>query len=622
MQFAANGHPEAYIRHTLGMGKGSCSIRCSVPELYPSQQVDWVEITYMASEEGIVPGGRVVLAVPPGPPEAAVQIDAPDRPAYMEVQATSPVRVQLAYPPFEIQENCLVTKSRVEVFFPEGLSAKETVTFRWNDVLLDVYARRWDGDSWRFHLLCDHDGDGLSEELPEIAAVPKTSGPAVYLLARSNSMALPGEPVRINVAAFDRYNNPATGYTGEVNFEIERDAGANVPAPYHFSGDDRGAHVFDVIFDKPGVYWLVVKDGQGLQCRTNPIEILAEEPAARLYWGDLHVHTEMSADARVWAHTTSTYAGSYRIGRYRYGLDFQANADHHGLLQGNYTRDEWEAMKHITNAANVPGHFVTLICNEYSHPLGDANAYFRQDDIPYLDHEPYSRSGDPQTLYARLRRFGCPLIPHHVSQNMRPFHWENYDARLMIDCEIFSNHGRAEFLGNKPHYSKKKVPTMEGTTWVEQLQKGYQMGCVASSDDHWARPGTCGLTGIWSRKGLTRDGLVDALLQRACYATTGDRTILYFHVTQGENTVVDLRAYAGSIIEKTEIIKNGETVVAEEPQSLMVKTQWMDPAPPGNDWYYVRLTLREQEVCEEYMRNKKQFIWSSPVWIGCSEEEQ
>jgi hypothetical protein len=605
------------------MGKGVCSIDCSDKALHPDQRVKWVKVVYTAPPEGIARGGSVTLMVSPGPAEAAVQLDDPAKPAFMNIEAACPAVPMLKYPPFEVQESCPVRKILVEALFPDGLPAGETVTFTWRDVKLDVHARRWDGDSWRFHLFADHDGDGWGEELSRILSVPKKSGPADHLLIRCSSMALPGEPVRVNVSAFDRFGNPAQDYTGRVSLTLENGAAGSLPPPYRFEPEDRSAHVFSAAFEKPGFYWLTVTDDQGRTCRSNPVEILAEEPAYRLYWGDLHVHTEKSADARVWAHTTSTYAGSYNIGRYRYGLDFQANTDHHGLLQGNYTREEWEEMKRITNAANEPGRFVALIANEYSHPQGDANAYFHEEDVPYFDHEPYESDNYPDGLFAQLRPFRCPLIPHHVVQNMRPFNWNNYDPELMTVCEIFSNHGRTEYLHNEPHYSHKKVPTLKGETWVEQLQTGKKMGCIASGDDHWARPGTCGLTGVWTSS-FDRKGICDAVYNRHCCATTGDRTILHVRVNGAEQgqtlpvsgqVKIDIRAAAGSVIDKLEIIKNGDVVCSAEPGALTADKIWTDSSGTASGWYYVRLTLRAQDVCEEYMRGKAQLVWSSPVWI-------
>ncbi|MCF7818542.1 MAG: DUF3604 domain-containing protein [Kiritimatiellales bacterium] len=622
-EFAGKGHLEAYERCTRGLGKGSVELDCSEETVRPGMKVEWVKAVYTAAEPGIAPGGSVTLSTPPGPAESSVQIEDPAEPAFMEVATGSnvPCSTELDYPPFELQEHCLVRLLLVKATFPEGLPAGETVTFTWHNVVVDNHARRWGGDSWRFRFFADHDGDGWKEELPEVAGLPKKTGPAESLLVRCASMAVIGEPVRIAVSAFDRLGNPAQEYEGEVRFALADGGEGTLPEAYSFEKGDQGSHTFSATFSKPGFYWVSVTDNAGHTNRSNPIEIFEKEPTQRLYWGDIHVHTEKSADARVWAHTTSTYPGSYKIGRYRYGLDFQANSDHHGVRQGNYLPAEWEEMKEITNQANDPGRFVTLIGMELSHAEGDANAYFKGDDAPFFDHP---MKNHPVELYKELKKYTCFLPPHHFAQNMRPYDWDkNYDPVLSPVCEIFSNHGRAEYLHNEPHYSGKKIPTMEGKTWVEQLQTGKKLGCIANSDDHWARPGTCGLTGAWSQT-FTREGIYDAIAGRHCYATTGDRTILYFTVNGAEggqtipavaNPKIHIRAAAGSLIEKLEVVKNGAVVYSAEPHALTVEVDWTDPAEPSACWYYVRLTVKAQEICEEYMRNKTQFVWTSPVWV-------
>ncbi|MGZ0654791.1 DUF3604 domain-containing protein [Coraliomargarita sp. W4R53] len=613
--FAEKGCLETYSLLTRGRGLGLGALSCSEQHLTPGCSVDWVKVTYTSPKQGIAPGGAITLVVPPGPSYTKLQMEDADKPSHMRVEAAVPVELELQHPPFEIQEKCLVYKSHVQARLPKGLAAGEQITFVWQGVELDKHARRWGGDTWRFDIKVDHDADGWDEQLPDTMTLPKHTGPAKYLLVRAACMALVAEPVRLTVSAFDENWNPAQDYTGTVHFARLDGKTTGLPRAVTFTESDQGSILTEVTFEEAGYFWVTVQGEGDLFNRSNPVQIFTEEPERRLYWGDIHLHTEKSADARVWAHTTSTYEGSYNIGRYRYGLDFQANTEHHGLEQGNYSPAEWQEMQRITNAANDPGKYATIIANEYSHAEGDAIAYFKDNSIPFIAHP---RDNHPVGLYHDLRPTHCALVPHHFAQNMRPFDWDkNYDAELMPVCEIFSNHGRAECYKNEPHYSNHKVATIEGQTWVDQLQSGKKLGCICSSDDHWARPGTCGLMAAWSRSGLTREGVVNALQEpQACYGTTGDRSILYFDVEEREaQPHIQVCAAAGTEIEKLEIIRNGETVYEQVGDSLTMKANWTDTTKPDACWYYVRLTLREQSVCEESMVNRKQFAWSSPVWI-------
>jgi hypothetical protein len=73
----------------------------------------------------------------------------------------------------------------------------------------------------------------------------------------------------------------------------------------------------------------------------------------------------------------------------------------------------------------------------------------------------------------------------------------------------------------------------------DALKRGFKVGFVANSDDHTCRPGLTysserfttkgGYTGVYA-KSLTRNALWEAFWARRCYATTGERIILWVDV--------------------------------------------------------------------------------------------
>ena len=165
--YAEKGRLETYSLLTRGRGQGRGAVACSEKALMPGCAVDWVEVVYTAPETGIAPGGSVTLVVPAGPSCTKLQIDDTAGDAYLQVEADVATSIELQHPPFEVQEKCLVHKSHAQVHLPEGLAAGQTLTFIWSGLELDKHARRWGGDTWRFHLKVDHDGDGWAEQLPD-----------------------------------------------------------------------------------------------------------------------------------------------------------------------------------------------------------------------------------------------------------------------------------------------------------------------------------------------------------------------------------------------------------------------------------------------------------------------
>ncbi|QHI70786.1 DUF3604 domain-containing protein [Tichowtungia aerotolerans] len=607
----------AYEFFTRGCGKGSGTVEMP-SRVQVSETVPEAVIVFSAPAEGIAPGGKVKLWCPNGATDP--QLDNPDEPGYVQINAPVAFHAGLSRLCFREMYDQQRDWRFVDVSLPDGLAPNEKITFCWQNVKVDSRAARFDGDHWFFQIAVDRDADGYAELIPNPPDVPKVAGPAVRILVRIASTAIVGEPVRLNICAFDAQDNPATGYAGKLIIAVGQ-PGVSAPKNVRISG--HGAVQCDVHFKKPGFYWVKVQSEDGLEAESNPVEVFAEDPGKRLYWGDLHVHTEMSADARVGAHTVSSYDGSYRIGRYQYALDFQANTDHQGVAQGNYGPDEWEAMCRLTNEANDPGRFVTLLAAELSGKKGDQNVYFSGGVAPFLDHNP-ADPGCREKDWAKLNGTECFLVPHHFSQTMRPWDWSVFSPQLQPVAEIFSNHGRAEFPNNDPAYCWCKEATLSGKTWVEQLSSGKLLGAIAASDDHWARPGTCGLTAIWVSE-LTREDVYRAVQNRCCYASTNARAILHFNVNgkeMGQAVSTDgapqfnVRAAAPVAIQKVEIIRDGAPVFEVTPEARTAELDWNDDGFSFSAFYYVRLTLAAESNTECYMKNKQQFVWSSPVWVS------
>lgn len=645
-------HLAAYETFTAGRGKGTAELVGAKTVTVQERVAEWI-IRYVAPMEGIQPGGYVRFWLPNGASlphlkdtrvseadekDKVVMADALFEKAVATAKATSLVTViadgithQAVIEPVyfmkQYELEAPTFRRVVKIILPKGLAAGQAVGLRWTDVEVEPSATRWGGDRMVFKIFADHDADGYDEEIMDCPVVEKHSGPVARLILRCSSTAVAGEPVRCNIAALDAFDNPAWRYRGTVTFGLdEGDAEAVVlPAGRGFRDEDFSCMEVFVTFKRSGFYWLKVIDVEnGLSTVSNPIEVHAEEPECRLYWGEVHCHTDHSADARAVSTTTTDYAGAYKIGRYRCGLDFMAATDHHGVAQGNYSVSDWEVMKQITNAANEAGRFVTLIAVELSDPEGDQIVYFPDDSPPFVDHEPGSR-GYPKRVWQTLRKRECFAVPHHFCQDMRPWNWDNFDGRMMPICEVFSNHGRGEFPENRPTFCPHHAATLPGRTWVEQLDRDRELGAIASSDDHTGRLGGCGLAAVWAPR-LTRGDVYRALKTKRCYGTTDSRVILHFAVnghSMGEEVMPSadrtfkMRAAAPTVIREIHLLKNGKIIYTTSPGTRLADFSWTESEKGDPAYYYVRLHLAPNPDCTNrgYRGGKEEYVWSSPVWI-------
>ena len=173
------------------------------------------------------------------------------------------------------------------------------------------------------------------------------------------------------------------------------------------------------------------------------------------------------------------------------------------------------------------------------------------------------------------------------------------------------------------------------------LAMGHRLGFVGGTDSHYglANQGSYhvndgnGLACVVAPE-LTREAIWQALYDRRCYATTGDRILLDFTVDgkpMGSDNPADLRSVgprhvrmraAGTAsFTRVEVIRNNQVVFSADPQGDEWEDEWTDTAnladadfaPTYPDdrpfvYYYLRV-----------IQANRQRAWSSPIWFTQAE---
>ncbi len=374
-------------------------------------------------------------------------------------------------------------------------------------------------DRCRFLMLVDPAGDGTRHRLVDAPPFRVVAGPPSRLAAVIPSDAVIGTPVELIVRAEDCWGNPArltqavsiTGSTADTNVEVRQLERETV----------RPVELFEVVFPTAGTFKLNVS-ADDFTAESNPVTVHATQPAEQLFWGDLHSgQTEIGCGC-------GSVAESYAFGRDCAGIQFithQAN-DHYVTLE------EWDETRRVTDEYYEPGRYVPILGCEWS-PLtkdgGDRNVFYGEDDPVlrrsdrfFLEDEP-----DPEPDIRTAPEFHDAfrdrnvLVNIHVGGRMTNLQW--YEQAIEKLCETHSTHGTVEWF------------------FMEALRRGYRVGLTAGTDGVMGRPGADhpgrrlirnlknGLTAVYA-KDLTRESLWDALQNRRCYATTGERIRLTFSV--------------------------------------------------------------------------------------------
>ena len=435
-------------------------------------------------------------------------------------------------------------------------------------------------------------------------------------------------PFNVSPRGIRYLDNAASRWEG--TFEVEADSSVRGPSAIAcsqlagtFPADERAiGEIGGFHCTEPGACTIALRDpNTGVRGESNPIDVVSKPPERRLWWGDLHSQTFFSDGLRVPEEL-------YHFARHEGFLDIFALADHAEWL----TDRQWEYFTAVTNDADSPGRFATLVGLEWTNSaIGHRNLYYPGDHGPIIR----SRGGgkeELERLFELARQHGGLLIPHHSANVTMGVKWEvghePEHERLVEIHSVWGNSERPASAGN-PYPIRTLKGEQDRQHVLDALALGYRFGFVGGGDIHDGRPGDefhnlqqmpeaygllsrQGIMGVYARE-LTREAVFEALWSRRCFATTNIRPLLEFEVcgapmgstvrTQGARTI-RVRAVSEVPWARVEIVKNEQDMLARDDVGCRCDWEAEDAAASSADYYYVRLT-----------REDGQMAWSSPVWV-------
>ena len=321
----------------------------------------------------------------------------------------------------------------------------------------------------------------------------------------------------------------------------------------------------------------------------------------RLFWGDLHCHTVFSPDAE------GEPDELYHFARDLAGLDFVCLIDNDFYPQKALLDSEIAFSADLARSLTRPGRFIALSGFEWTYHRPDPARSFNHRIVLFTEDRPrvFRRNeragGSDKAFIENILRSGFISIPHHA-------YWRLAGIPNERCVEVTSAWGTC---------------ILDAPTVHDALAKGYRFGFVGNTDSHRFMPGLAGaLTGVYAKE-LSREGVIDALRARRCFATTGNRTAIDFRVdgvmmggalSAGTPPVLVWRVAPHASLEKVEIIRDGEVAFS----SRAAADEWTDTtARPGVHWYY--LQVKEEGVHKRYPHNVApawgKWAWSSPIWV-------
>jgi hypothetical protein len=469
----------------------------------------------------------------------------------------------------------------------------------------------------------DADGDNRFQLHAQPAHFDILPGVPTTMQVHGPSQAVVGVAENVLVVLTDKENNP--GNT-ETSVQLRCVEGRADIAQRLLIPAGRGWASCSVTPRAGGVIRIEARTEDGaFLAQSNPIMAASTMPERKVFWGELHSHSDFSWDG--------VGSDNFDYARYVSGLDFYAMTDHSIEPQAQGTKGlhagVWPAYTQLTDQHHAPPAFVTLHAYEISFgtPWGHHNVFFRGRPGPLANPSLISL---PE-LWKLLEAGNALTIPHHTGKFPKNLDFTVQDDALRRNIEIYSGHGLSEaydpthplaFEQSKFTSDSRSLTT---PSFAQDLWRaGLHLSTVASSDDHLAQPGKpfYGLTAVRATA-PTRDAVFQALHDRRTYGTTGAKILLDFTanghpmgsiVALKAPVTLQLSATGTDTIETVDLLvwrpsENGFSVLQQwAPGALAFNQAVVDPAYQTGSIYYMR--LRQGNIIGE----RPVMAWSSPIW--------
>lgn len=331
--------------------------------------------------------------------------------------------------------------------------------------------------------------------------------------------------------------------------------------------------------------------------------VLLDGVEYKLFWGDPHLHSALSADAEGEIDELIYY------GRDKANLDFcgfQDNDDCYLAL----TQYEWFLNQEFSKKYSKDNDIILLPGFEWTCVEQDGTRNHRS--IIFDDYfKPLFRytdiSGD---LMKQLDEYsdlhGALLHPHHQE-------WKLHNhLKDVNNVEICS--GWAQYIRDSENIN-------------EHLKRGRKFGFVGGSDNHRRNPGLGGaLTGLYATE-LTLKGLIEAFKAGRSFVTDGNHCVAKIWVNGafmgGVKEIkgipeIKIEIQGEEDIKAVNLIRNGEIIKEYAGGGRHFEKVYRDnDIHPGYNFYYISV---EQNIpWRDYQSNiapaRGPYAWTSPVWV-------
>lgn len=394
----------------------------------------------------------------------------------------------------------------------------------------------------------------------------------------------------------------------------------------------------NLYFNEPGIYRIKLDNLKAKQhFFSAPIKCLPEGGLS-LYWGALHFETEKVDSAE-------NIENLLRHLRDDKALQFYASSNFDS--EEETSNDIWKIISQQIAEFNEDDRFVAFLASQW---VGDPKEEGVRQFLFSKDAKPLMRKKDTKNnslkkIYKTNSSKELLSIPSFTMGKQTSFNFEDFNSEFERVVEIYNAWGSSECTAKEGNEKPIKGPiseTSEGSI-RKALNNGCRFGFVAGGyDDRGPYSSfydsdqaqyTPGLSAILAKE-HSRSSLFEALQNRSCYATTGEKMILGLHIAGfGIGMEIDTKMRPGlefnrhitgycigtAPIKKALLIRNGKEWKDLPVKKGIVEFEVDDgdllssicfagkEEKPPFSYYYLKVEQEDGHIA-----------WSSPIWVDLS----
>lgn len=393
----------------------------------------------------------------------------------------------------------------------------------------------------------------------------------------------------------------------------------------------------NLYFNEAGVYTIQLVNSKTKQVfRSSPIRCFPDNNH-HLYWGLLHGESERFD-------STENIESCLRHFRDDKAYNFYGVSPFES--QEETPNETWKAITQNVADFDEDERFTTFLGFQWQ---GDNKTEGLRLFVSPKENKPILRKKELKNstlkkIYKSFSPKEMISIPCFTMAKGTEYNFENFDPDFERVVEIYNAWGSSET--NKKEGNHRPITSTNGVqeTLDGSIQKALQRNCrfgfvagglddrgnyaeLYESDQVQYSPG---LTAIIA-PAHTREALIEALYQRSCYATTGERIIVGLSLagvpmgkevsTADKPGLAINRHLSGYVagttqLQKVEIIRNGKVIKTFEPNHYALEFAFDDMTPlekvvinskeknPPFVYYYIRVLQEDGHMA-----------WSSPIWV-------